>query len=196
MHVPPCLTLRPGVHPQCQHRSGCRHHRCSVRHVSACGQAGVGWLQIGHTGTPSSSSQAQFAQYPLALLPACSLGAAPGWVSGRSQLTLDPLDPALPGAPARRMAVSGPSPLQPALTAAGLWGAGAAVTTACHPWVGGGEAVGLDPGARTVAWPERPSQPPTHLPSLLRQGRGAEGDLDTPPGGARARRERLLFTVS
>lgn len=86
------------------------------------------------------------AQYPLAL-PPCPLFGCCSWV-GIGQITArpGPPQPALPRAPACRVGVSGPSPLQPAVAATVLWRAGAAVTTVCHLWVGQREATWLDPG--------------------------------------------------
>lgn len=84
--VPPSLC--PGVHPPCQHCSVCQHSRWSMYCISAHGKAGVGWLQTGHAGTLSSSSQSRLPGIPcLCHLPAlwvllpggCQAGCSP-WV--------------------------------------------------------------------------------------------------------------------
>ena len=95
VRVLPCFAL----HPWCQHRSGCRHHRCAARHASAREQAGVGRLQMVQTRSLSLSQSglvASGARDPSALPPACSSGAAPAWVSGRSQLALTPPPQTMP----------------------------------------------------------------------------------------------------
>lgn len=196
MRVLPCPSVHPGVQPQCQHRSGCQHHRCCTRRVSACGSAGVSWFQTGHTGIPSSSGQAQWPSIPWPCHLARSLGAAHGWVSGRSQLALAPLNlpciGLLPAGWGSQVPAHSSQTLLP--ECCGVPGLPSPPCATCG-WEGERpRGWTLAPG--TIEWPEGPSRPPSRLPSPLRQGCGAEGDLDAPPSGARARWERLLFTVS
>jgi len=187
VRVLPCFAL----HPWCQHRSGCRHHRCAARHASAREQAGVGRLQMVQTRSLSLSQSglvASGARDPSALPPACSSGAAPGWVSGRSQLALTPppADHAQPEAPIRRVGVSGPGPpSQPLLP----------------------QVCGVPGLLSQCGWEGRRPRGRTSAP---RYHCRAEGAFPSPPrlprsGGAGlgvtlmlfgAQRERVLFAVS
>lgn len=110
---------------------------------------GTGWGGLAPDGANwdphphPSQTQLPSTPWPYRLLPLWLL--LQGGCQADHSSPCPPPDPAQPGVLISRMGVSSPSPLQPALAAAGLWGARAAVTTTCHPWMGGGEAAGTDP---------------------------------------------------
>lgn len=143
----------------------------SMDWMFAHGKAEVGWLQAGHTGTLSSSSQSQLPSTP--------------WLCSRGGV--------------RQVAPHGPQTLS-ARAPAG-WGSQVPDPSdspcchrvvrcqgCCHCWVTRvgerGETVGLDTGT----WDCCPLPVPV--------GCRTEGDLDTPPSGAGAWPELLLPTVS
>lgn len=156
----------------------CQHNHWSMYFMSAHGKAEVGWLQAGHTGTLSSSSQSQLS--------------SSSWLC-----RLPPLWVLLPEG-----CQEGCSPWAPRLCSTGApagWGSqvpGLSASPCClvrcqgcyHHWVipvsERGETVELDSGT----WDCCPLPVPV--------GCRTERDLDTPPGGARAWPELLLLTAS
>lgn len=166
--VPPSLC--PGVHPLCQHRSVFEHSRWSMDCMSAHGKAELGWLQTGHTGTLSSSSQSQLPSAPwLCHLPALWVLLPGGCQAGCSQQALRPCCARAPAGWGSQI----PDPLDSPCCHSVVRCQGCR-----HHWVTPvgerGETVGLDTGT----WDCCPLPVPV--------GCRTEGDLDTPPSGARA----------